>query len=91
MSLFRLSNHIFELGLDAQELSVYAYLCSLPGSGNTLQGAAVISVKQRTIVLLGTSSQSFSPCLSNTMTVLRSGMSFDLTLRFRDNLAYCTR
>ena len=30
MSLFRLSNYIFELGLDAQELSVYAYLCSLP-------------------------------------------------------------
>ncbi len=49
MSLFRLSNHIFELGLDAQELSVYAYLCSLPGSGSALQGAAVISVKQRTI------------------------------------------
>ena len=49
MSLFRLSNHIFELGLDAQELSVYAYLCSLPGSGKTLQDAAVISVKQRTI------------------------------------------
>ena len=49
MSLFRLSNHVFELGLDAQELSVYAYLCSLPGSGLTLQGAAVISAKQRTI------------------------------------------
>ena len=49
MSLFRLSNHIFELGLDVQELSVYAYLCSLPVSGSTLQGAAVISVKQRTI------------------------------------------
>ena len=48
-SLFRLSNHIFDLGLDAQELSVYAYLCSLPASGFTLQGAAVISVKQRTI------------------------------------------
>ena len=48
MSLFRLSNHVFELGLDAQELSVYAYLCSLPGSGSTLQGAAVISAKQRT-------------------------------------------
>ena len=49
MSLFRLSNHIFELGLDAQELSVYAYLCSLPASDSTLQGASVISVKQRTI------------------------------------------
>lgn len=49
MSLFRLSNKIFSLGLDAQELSVYAYLCSLPCSGSTLQDAAVISVKQRTI------------------------------------------
>ena len=35
--------------MDAQELSVYAYLCSLPASGSTLQGAAVIWVKQRTI------------------------------------------
>ena len=49
MSLFRLSNKIFSLGLDAQELSVYAYLCSLPASSFTLHGAAVISVKQRTI------------------------------------------
>ena len=49
MSLFRLCNHIFELGLEAQELSVYAYLCSLPASGSTLQGATVVSVKQRTI------------------------------------------
>ena len=49
MSIFRLNNSIFALGLDAQELSVYAYLCSLPASGFTLQGAAVISVKQRTI------------------------------------------
>lgn len=44
-----MSNHIFELGLDAQELSVYAYLCSLPASSFTLHGAAIISVKQRTI------------------------------------------
>ncbi len=49
MSLFRLSNHIFELGLDAQELSVYAYLCSLPASGFTLQGSNIVTVKQRTI------------------------------------------
>ena len=49
MRLFQLSNHIFELELDAQELSVYAYLCSLPGSGKTLQDAVFISVKQRTI------------------------------------------
>ncbi len=49
MSLFRLSNHIFELGLNAQELSVYAYLCSLPASGFTLQGGSIVTVKQRTI------------------------------------------
>ena len=49
MSVFRLSNDIFKYGLRAQELAVYAYLCSLPASGFTLQGATVISVKQRTI------------------------------------------
>lgn len=49
VSIFRLSNDIFALGLNAQEIAVYAYLCSLPASGFTLQGAAVISVKQRTI------------------------------------------
>lgn len=49
MSLFRLNNHIFELGLDAQELSVYAYLCSLPASGFTLQGSSIVTVKQLTI------------------------------------------
>ena len=49
MSIFRLSNSIFALGLDAQEVTVYSYLCSLPASGFTLQGAAVILVKQRTI------------------------------------------
>ena len=49
MSLFRLSNHIFELGLNAQELAVYAYLCSLPAFGSTLQGGTVVTVKQRTI------------------------------------------
>ena len=51
MSLFRLSNHIFELGLNAQELSVYAYLCSLPASGFTLQGDSIVTVKQRTIAV----------------------------------------
>ena len=49
MSLFRLSNHIFELGLDAQEMSVYAYLCSLPATAKTLTGASVISVRQTVI------------------------------------------
>ena len=49
MRLFRLSNHIFKLRLDTKEIAVYAYLCSLPASGSTLQGKAVISVKQQTI------------------------------------------
>jgi hypothetical protein len=49
VSLFRLSNHIFELGLDAQEMSVYAYLCSLPATAKTLTGASVISVRQTVI------------------------------------------
>ncbi len=51
MSLFRLSNHIFELRLDAQELSVYAYLCSFPGSGHTITDGTIITVKQRTIAV----------------------------------------
>ena len=51
MSLFRLNNKIFSLGLDAQELSVYAYLCSLPASGFTLQGGNIVTVKQRTIAV----------------------------------------
>ena len=51
VSIFRLSNDIFALGLDAQELSVYAYLCSLPASGFTLQGGSIVTVKQRTIAL----------------------------------------
>ena len=51
MSVFRLSNDIFKCGLHAREMSVYAYLCSLPGSGSTLQDSAVISVKQRTIAV----------------------------------------
>lgn len=49
MSLFKLSNKLFSLGLDAQEISVYAYLCSLPASEVTTDGAAVIRVKQDTI------------------------------------------
>ena len=49
MSVFRLSNGIFTLGLSAQEIAVYAYLCSLPGNGHTITGGIVISVKQRTI------------------------------------------
>ena len=51
MSFFRLSNSIFKLGLDAKEMSVYAYLCSLPASGFTLQGGSIVTVKQRTIAV----------------------------------------
>lgn len=49
MSLFKLSNKLFSLGLDAQEISVYAYLCSLPASAKRLTGASVISVRQAII------------------------------------------
>ena len=49
MSLFRLSNDIFKCELNAQELSVYAYLCSLPTFGFALQGGSIVNVKQRTI------------------------------------------
>ena len=49
MSLFKLSNDIFSLGLDAQELSVYAYLGSLPTNRYTLDGSATVCVKQSTI------------------------------------------
>lgn len=49
MSLFKLSNKLFSMGLDAQEMSVYAYLCSLPATAKTLTGASIISVKQATI------------------------------------------
>ncbi len=49
MSRYKLSNQIFELGLNAQEISVYAYLCSLPTSQYTLDGKATIRVKQSTI------------------------------------------
>ena len=49
MSLYKLSNQIFTLGLDAQEMSVYAYLCSLPSLQDMLDGAATVYVKQSTI------------------------------------------
>lgn len=49
MSLFRLSNQIFDLGLDAQEMSVYAYLCSLPADTQTITGKEIVKVKQTTI------------------------------------------
>lgn len=49
MSRFKLSNQIFDLGLDAQELSVYAYLCSIHSGQQTITGETVVSVKQSTI------------------------------------------
>lgn len=51
MSRFTLSNQIFNLGLDSKEISVYAYMCSLPSLQNTLSGAATVRVKQATIAL----------------------------------------
>lgn len=49
MSIFKLSNKIFELGLTAQEMTVYAYLCSLPSETPTIDSASAIKVKQSTI------------------------------------------
>lgn len=49
VSVFKLSNHIFDLGLTAKELSIYAYLCSLPSVQNTIDDKAVVKVKQSTI------------------------------------------
>jgi len=51
MSQYRLSNSIFDLGLNAQEMSVYAYLCSLPSDYRTLRGMDIVKVKQATIGL----------------------------------------
>lgn len=49
MSRYKLSNQLFGLGLDAQELSVYAYLCSIHSGQRTITGETVVSVKQSTI------------------------------------------
>lgn len=49
VSLFKVSNKVFSLGLDPQELTVYVYLCSLPSAEQTITGGSVISVKQCTI------------------------------------------
>lgn len=48
-SRFKLSNKIFSLGLTASEISVYAYMSSLPSLQDTLDGKATITVKQSTI------------------------------------------
>lgn len=49
MSLYRLSNSIFDLGLNAQEMAVYTYLCSLPTDFRTIDGMELVKVKQVTI------------------------------------------
>lgn len=49
MSRFKISNQIFSLGLDAQEISIYTYLCSLPSLQDTLDGESTVHVKQATI------------------------------------------
>ena len=64
MSIFRLSNGIFALGLNALEIAVYAYLCSLPGNGYTITGGTIISVKQRTIAV--------NCCIKSPVTVSRT-------------------
>ena len=48
MHNIQLSNKIFDLGLNAKELSIYAYLCSLPSNYPMFDGTAV-KVKQATI------------------------------------------
>ena len=48
MRNIKLSNKIFDLGLSAKELSIYAYLCSLPSDYPMFDGTAV-KVKQTTI------------------------------------------
>ena len=49
MSVFKLSNKIFESGLTAQEIAVYAYMSSLPSEYPMLDDAAAVKVKQSTI------------------------------------------
>ena len=49
MSLCKLSNSIFDLKLSASELTVYAYMCSLPSEYIMLDGATAVKVKQATI------------------------------------------
>lgn len=49
MSRYKISNQIFGLGLDAQELSVYAYLCSIHSGQQTITGETVVCVKRSTI------------------------------------------
>ena len=48
-SRFKLSNEIFNLGLNPSELTIYAYMSNLPSLQDTLDGKATITVKQSTI------------------------------------------
>lgn len=50
VSKFKLSNDIFNLGLSAKEMAVYAYMSSLPSDIKTISGNTV-KVKQSTIAL----------------------------------------
>lgn len=49
MSRYKMSNQIFSLGLDVQEISVYTYLCSIRSEQSTITGADTVKVKQSTI------------------------------------------
>ena len=63
MSQFKLANQIMTLGLDAQEMSVYAYLCSLPSLQDMLDGSATVYVKQSTIA--------YNCCIRATQTIAK--------------------
>lgn len=49
MSRYKMSNQIFSLGLDVQEISVYTYLCSIRSDQSTITGEDTVKVKQSTI------------------------------------------
>ena len=49
MSRYKMSNQIFSLGLDAQEISVYTYLCSIRSEQSTITGEDTVKVMQSTI------------------------------------------
>lgn len=49
MRNIKLSNNIFNLGMNAKELSIYAYLCSIFAPERTLDEESLIHVKQSTI------------------------------------------
>lgn len=50
MSVFKLSNSIFNVNLTASEMAVYAYFCSLPSDcPQTFDDSSIVKVKQATI------------------------------------------